>query len=446
MFKLLLLFLIVLAYGLYAALAIGPTYGFYLYQLIYFMNPNDRYWVGPLSNISFSFISVVFMFGSFIIYNKKCQINKLSNIPEAKWIVAMAVYYILVTLVAIDPALHRTYLASYLKLLLIMYIAFRVIDTRQKLEYALLVYILGSAYIGYEAFSAGRNDVGRIGNIGTVDAPGENSIAASMIPAIPLLLYFIWLKPLKIKLILAVFAVFIINGMILINSRGAMIGAGAGTCYFFFYMIFSRFKLPKQRLMVIVLSSLMVITVIRFADDLFLDRMDSIESEAEVDENADGEGRMNFWLKTFDMLEDHPLGMGIWGYQLVSPQYLSTTQLNAAKSEGLSLRAVHSMWFQGLSELGWIGFSFFILLLISMYRRMKLTIKDALNKKDLEVYYLIIALQASMLCFMGAGSFIDAFRLEVFYWLILFIICACNLSLNNSPSDIKNSLTIKRKR
>lgn len=435
MSKLLILFSIVFIYGIYAVFATGPVFGFYLYQLIYFLNPNDRHWIGSLSNVSFSFITVLLMFSSFLLYKKTLQKNKIGDVPEAKWILAMVIYYILVSFIAVDSSIHITYLTGYLKLLLIMYIAFRMIDSHKKLELALFAYIIGCAYIGYEAFSVGRNDIGRVGNIGTVDAPGENNIAASIIPSIPLLIYFIWHKPLKIKLFLVVLSILVINGIVLINSRGAMIGTAMGVGYLFFFMIFSRFKLPKQRLIVVLLIVLSSLTIWRFTDNLFWERMGTFQEEAQVSDTNDDNGRINFWLKTFDMLEDHPMGLGIWGYQILSPVYLSENQMEAARQEGWSGRAVHSMWFQGLSELGWIGFTFFILLLKAMYQQMKLAKKEALNQSKVEIYYLLIALQSAMICFLVAGSFIDAFRLEVFYWLILFTICACNITLNEQPDN-----------
>ncbi len=435
MSKIFILFSIVFFYGVYAAFAIGPVMGFYLYQLIYFLNPNNRWWIGSFDSISYSFITVVLMFSSFIFYRKNITKNKISDIPEAKWILAMAIYYALSSFIAINTDIHIKYLTGYLKLLVVMYIAFRLIDSQKKLELALFAYFIGCAYIGYEAFSIGRNEMGRVGDIGTVDAPEENAIAASIIPSIPLLIYFIWQKTIKIKVILAVITILVVNGVVLINSRGAMVGTAVGVGYFFFFMLFSKYKLPKQRLIVATLLVLSSLTVMRFTDNLFWNRMATFHNETQVSESNEGGGRINFWFKTFDMLEDHPLGLGIWGYQILSPVYLSESQMEAARREGWSGRAVHSMWFQGLSELGWFGFSFFLLLLNALYQHLKRAKKETLKQHDFKNYYLLIALQAAMISFMIAGSFIDTFRLEVFYWLILFISCACNISLNNDYPD-----------
>ena len=44
----------------------------------------------------------------------------------------------------------------------------------------------------------------------------------------------------------------IVNGLILINSRGAFLGAAIGASYILIAMMFSRYKLPKQRIFIIV--------------------------------------------------------------------------------------------------------------------------------------------------------------------------------------------------
>ena len=73
-----------------------------------------------------------------------------------------------------------------------LYIAYKLVDTEKKMELAFLFYMIGAAYIGYEAMVVGRDSSGRVEGIVTVDSPDANTLAASIVPVLPLILYFAW--------------------------------------------------------------------------------------------------------------------------------------------------------------------------------------------------------------------------------------------------------------
>jgi len=436
MSKFALLFLLAFAAGLYAIVFVAPVWGVYLYQIVYFLNPSSRWWSAGIPNISYSFVAFVLTLAVFLFTIRKHHLNIVSKTPEFKWFIVLLFTYLMVTLVAVSQELHTRYIFDLFKLYLIMYIAYRLIDSEKKLELALLFYLLGCAYIGYEAYVIGRNEFGRVEGIGTVDAPGANGVSAAIAPAIPLLLYFVWRADVKIKFAMLLFGVFIANGLVLINSRGAFLGAAAGLAYLMFFILFSKFKLPKQRMALIALIIVGLSGVTRFTDDTFWSRMTTITTASVDNEEESGAGRVQYWMKTFEMLEGEPFGLGIWGYQIMSPLYLSETQMENAKREGWTGRAVHSMWFQGLSEIGYLGMLIFLALLISTKRHVNRAKKHATFHGDYNLYYLIIAIEAALISFLVAGSFIDAFRAETLYWLLMFCVVSATVALNKYPSIV----------
>jgi hypothetical protein len=438
MSKFALLFLLAFAAGLYAIVFVAPVWGFYLYQVIYFLNPSSRWWSASIPNISYSFVTFLLTLSVFLFTQKNHQLNTVGKMPEFKWFVLLFFTYLMVTFVAISQEIHGRYVFDLFKLLLIMYVAYRLIDSEKKIEFALLFYLLGCSYIGYEAFAVGRNEFGRVEGIGTVDAPEANGTATAIAPAISILLYYGWRGSLKIKILVAIGGALIVNGLILINSRGAFLGAAAGAIYFIFYMIFSKYKLPKQKIMLVLILLVGIAGVVRFTDDMFWERMGSIQKSS-ISDKESGASRVQYWLKTFDMLDDSPLGLGIYGYQIVSPLYLTEEQIEKAKREGYSGRAVHSMWFQALSEIGWLGAGFLLCLLLSIYKHMRRAKKHAVFNRDYIMYYRLITVESALISFMVAGSFINAFRAEIFYWLILFCICASTIALNKHPELIDDT-------
>lgn len=429
-----LLFLLVFLGGLYGIVFVAPVYGFYLYELIYFLNPSKRWWGNGIPSVSYSFVTVLFTLAIYFIKRKEFQQNTIKKAPEFKWMLLLLGVYLLLSPIAIAPTLHSRFVFDLFKLFLIMFVAFRLIDTQKKLEIALFCYLVGCAYIGYEAFNVGRNETGRVEGIGTLDAPDSNGISAAIAPAIPLFMYYMWRAKTKTKMLLGLCAVLTLNGIVLLNSRGAFLGVVAGTGYFLIIMTFSKYKLKKQRLMLLSIVLVGVLGLARFTDDAFWARMSTITESSVENQDESGARRVLFWLSTFDMLDDYPLGVGIWGYQTLSSFYLSEEQMADARREGHTGRAVHSIWFQGLSEVGWVGFTFFVLLLLSTKRHTGKAKKEAVKHEDYECYYLIVALEASVISFLAAASFIDAFRAETLYWLIMFCASASVISLNKYES------------
>lgn len=342
--------------------------------------------------------------------------------PEAKWFVLLFCTYGIATLVAANPDMNSRFLGYLINTWVIMLVAFYFLDTEKKIELGLIFFILGAAYIGYEGMVVGRNAAGRVEGIGTVDSPEANTIAASIVPVISLITYFGWIGGWKAKAMAAVCGLLVANGLILINSRGAFLGGALSLGYFLSVMMFSKYKLPKQRLFSVLLIFVITAAVIRLVDETFIERMSTLSEQTTIKDEGSGSRRVHFWLATFDLLNDHPLGAGIYGYDTLSPIYLDPKFLG--EEFGSAARAVHSLWFQALSEVGWIGFAAFVFLLVSLYRHLRRAKQILIAKNKLKQYYLLIAIEAGMLGFLVSCSFINMFRSQILYWMLLYGICA----------------------
>jgi O-antigen ligase len=435
MSKFAILFLLVLTYGSYLALVSGPAWGFYLYELVYFLNPKTRWWSSGLPELRYPLMVSLLMLVSYFFRRAKLVNNRFSDIPQAKWILATFIVYCLVYFVAISPELHLIATINLFKLVIIIFIAYRALETYDLLDFAVLTYLIGAMYIGYEAYNIGRNEFGRIEMIGTVDSPGANGTASILAPAIPLLIYFVWRGHWKYKILVALSGVFIVNGLILINSRGAFIAAGIGFIYFTGSILLSKYKLPKQRIVAFLIILISFLAAYELADETFWERMQTI-SESKGDTSTSGDTRTIFWMASLDMLKDHPFGLGAYGYQLKSFSYLDEEQVQRALSEGHQGRAVHSIWFQGLSEIGWLGFLFFLLIFISTLRHNQRAKKALIRRSQYSRYYFILSLEGSLLAFLGAATFIDQFRSELLYWLIMFNFTASVIALRDLQEDM----------
>lgn len=441
MSKFALLFVAAFGFSIYAIFMIGPVFGFYMYEINYFLNPNSRWWFSSLPSLSYSFVLVAAMFAGFLITRSKHTENTFGKLPASTWLVLLVLSYLVGYMLAVDKNMHMRFGIEYLKMVVTMYVAYRLVDSEHKLQVALLCYIVGAAYIGFEAMNVGRNAAGRVEAIGMVDSPDSNTTAASMVATIPLLVYFFWQGNWKIKLMACVFGAVIANGLVLINSRGAFLGVVLGVGYFIFYMMFSKYKLPKQRLMLVFIIVAGLAGAIRVTDASFWERMQSIEESSSKDSEGSGGKRINFWLATFDIMEDFPLGVGIFGYQTVSPIYLTEASYFSdvkANEKGEKLRAVHSIWFQGLSEVGWHGMLFFLMVLWTIKKQIGKLKRVVASYGDFKTYYLGVALEGACIAFLVSASFIDMFRSQVLYWLILYSMCFIVIVKNKYPNGLKS--------
>jgi len=156
------------------------------------------------------------------------------------------------------------------------------------------------------------------------------------------------------------------------------------------------------------------------ADETFFTRMGTLH---EVDSADTGGHRTDFWMATFDMLKDHPLGAGGAGFQLLSPNYLPPEWLSGGQ------RAVHSTWFEVLSEYGYHGLLVFLAYVFSAFNLLRKVRRRLRERSDLYHFFQSVALEASFASLLVAASFINFYYAELIYWLPFYMGSFANIHL-----------------
>jgi hypothetical protein len=421
MSKFALLFLLTFFGCVVATFSYSSAAAFVLYEIVYFLNPDDRWWSASIPGISYSFFASVLMLFIFFIRFKSLQDQALwKDIPAIRWFLLLLGWHYLIYFWAQDQQLHWRFTFDYTKLLIIVLVAYKLVNTPKALNAVLWAYIIGATYIGYLATITGRNANDRVEGIGMVDAPDGNFFAAALVPAAALLMYYAWMGNKKIKLMCVVCGALIANGLVLINSRGSFVGVVVGAGLFILYMIFSRYQIKGQRAMAVTIVILGLSGGLYVTDDQFWERMQTLENVE--DEGESGSQRVNYWLAAIEMSRDHPLGTGIYGFNVLSSQYLAPEYQGSR-----GYKAVHSLWFQGLSETGWLGMALFGLALISLYRSLSSAKKWVLQNADNTAYFQLLALQCGFIGYLATASFINQFRAQILYWMILFLMIGVNV-------------------
>lgn len=428
------LFFLTYVGGFIQAFRIAPVFAFLVYQAVYFYNPPNRWWSYLIPDIGYSFFTVALMGILYLLNKKKFDNNKLSSAPPLKYMIALICIFSIASFWAVYPISHSIFTEVYIKLGITIFLAYKLINSIKQLDYALIAYVYGAWYLSFVAFQVGRNSGNRVEGIGTVDSPDANGTAAALVPALVICLYYVWVsKGLLRKVIFLGAAAFIANALVLINSRGAFLGAALGLFYFMGSLFFTSVKAKKQKLKVLGIGFLGLIAALNVMDDSFKERIFSIAQETKVESDREtGATRTIFWLSAIKMSFDYPLGQGIKGFNYHAPDYIPSDVVVSStgdNSRASRRKSVHSTWFEVLSEVGYPGLVVFIAMIISCFKatsKVKKRLKP-LGHKVREHYYKIVCIEGALLSYMITMSFMNRMRAEVLYWCILFSACAYNL-------------------
>ncbi|WP_445426517.1 O-antigen ligase family protein [Alishewanella sp. HL-SH06] len=426
MSKFALLFILVFFGGIIATLVYSPVAAFVLYQLVYFLNPESRWWAVSIPDIRYSFITAIFVLIAVIVKFKTLSEKALWREQVTfKWLLLMLFTYYFTYFIALLPDVHWSFTFEYTKLVIIIFCAYKLLNTPKALTAAIWSYIIGATYIGYVATITGRTNFGRVEGIGMIDGADSNMTAIALVPALIILIYYAWTGSLKVRILSALCAAYIVNGLVLINSRGAFLGAVVGGGFFLLHMIFSKYQEKGQRLIAILVIVFGSSGALYLTDETFWSRMETLQNVE--DGAASGSHRVDFWLATFDVVDKYPLGVGIEGYTFISKEFLPEHYFENRKIG----KAVHSTWFQILGEVGWLGFTIFVLIIISVFKATNKLKGFLVEHGEQRSYFFVLALEAALLGYLVSASFIDRGRAVILYWLILYALVAVNVLMLN---------------
>ncbi|PVY78317.1 O-antigen ligase [Tamilnaduibacter salinus] len=441
MSKVALLFLLVFVGGSVAALFYSSHFAFLVYQITYFLNPVDRWWGSQLPGSSYSFVAAVLMILVLAFrYRSLTEKGPWLQHPSLKWLVAILASYYLAYLWALVPSAHDKFTFIFLKLTVVILVAYKLLDSQKALNASIWAYVIGATYIGYLATSMGRNAGYRLEGIKLPETGDVNPVAAAIVPAGVLLLYQVWMGNKTTKVICMVAGALVANALVLFNSRGAFLGIVVSVGLYLMAMMFSRHRQKGQRGIAVVVVIAGLSGGYYVTDDVFWERMGTLEN---LESRESGAGRMAYWWASVEMIAQDPKGLGVKGFNRLAPFYLSDEERG-----GTRFRAVHSMWFQALTEIGVHGFLFFVLLLFSLYRLSRRTKQYLIDSRDYSGYFKVLALECALVGYLVTASFINQFRAEILYWMILLVAVASKVhylqvSESKEPENVEETMPMR---
>jgi len=419
-----------------------PIFGLLAYMFEYYNHPPLRWWGHELPDLRWSLLIASLLFTSYTFSGKTIFRREIFRHKSTQWLVSLVVIAFMVTMfVAIDSDRSFGYLVDLLKLTLLFCLIVGVVTDYKKYRWVTMALVLGALAWGWDAYSNPHFDSGRLVAIGGPDSFNDNEAAAHVIPALPFLALFFWQGTTVQRLIAIVSAPFIVNMLILCNSRGATVGM---TVALVIGLILMNWKL-RLRLALVAVAAIPVLMML--VDQPFIDRQltlmqfmeEGIEGQQIQNDGAANE-RVLSWKGGLRLIGDKPLGVGGGGYDLLSPIYAPEV-VEAHEGE---LRAVHNTYIWAAADWGIAGaiclLGFMFSALASLHRVRRQTTSEQMKLETL-------ALEVALIAFMGAAVFINRMYAEILYWLVALAVSLTNIhdasAAGTESSTDANPMTVR---
>ena len=413
-------FVVVYVVGLALAFK-HPIWGLTTYMWAFYDNPQSHWWYRQLPpDFRWSLVAAGVTFIAFVIHSSsqeatgtRAKPDGPANAGEAPslgpgfWLLAlMAVWMWVQSAWAINLDTHLEGCMLFTKYLLLYFVIVRLIRTEAYLELLSWVHVTGCFLWGWILYTSNLSFRAEV-----VLGPGvedSNTSGFHLVTGLAFGGFMLLGFKDKRRLLLLGMLPFIMNGIILTSSRGAVVAmAAAGISA----LIFA----PRaKRLTVWAGAALGIVLFLRLAgSDLFWQRMNTIQvtgDETDMEESA--YSRLEIAAANWQMFLDHPFGAGYRGNVELSPRYIDRKWLTEGR------RAAHNTFLAVLVDMGAPGF--LLLLTLLGWSLARLVALKRLDKKGLSpalgTYRGAIA--AGLVAYIVAGQFGNFVTAEVSIWLL----------------------------
>lgn len=263
----------------------------------------------------------------------------------------------------------------------------------------------------------------------------ENDAALVLITGLPLAGFCLAnTEAKKTRFFIAAGFLLIISAVVATSSRGGFLGLVAVTSLILWY---SR-KRWRNIFLVIVFSLSAGGIVLSVLPEGYVDDMKTIENTNEGTANL----RFLHWTTAMEIFKDNPIfGVGPDNYPWRSYEYFHLSPYFVEGARFRAGRQAHSLYFTLIPELGLVGISIFIFLIVKYFGRIRAFEKTFNNRADEELdkneritKSAIKSLKISMAGFLVSGAFISVLYYPVFWHLLAISVALYHISLVGKKS------------
>jgi O-antigen ligase len=403
---------VVFLFGFVAALGLcvfrNPAWGLYTYLAVFYLDPPSRWWGQSFPDIRWSLVAAAVTLVS--VFARKRNAAREPFLGQGlTWIFILYVAWMWIQTPFALSSEHVTGAVLFTKYLILLYIIYQIADTPEQVRNFLLAHVMGCFYLGWLAFRTTAG--GRLEGVGGPGIDDANAMSMHLgtglvIGAMLLMTERRWrFWPVLLAM------PFVLNGIVLGNSRGAVLGLLAGGVALFWL------KPVKYRKEFILFGVLGGVLLLYLAHDAFWERLSSLTaSEQNLDFSA--RSRTTIIAAQWQMFLDHPFGVGHAGTEALSRQYLPEEFLAVREgmTEETAVRSSHNTFMSVLVDQGTPGVLLLFMLLAWAWRAIRLTTRR--DQPDPRTWGYATAIGAALMVAVVAGQFSPYLKAEVQYWCL----------------------------
>lgn len=395
----------------------NPFFGIPLYIFEWHNHPPYWWWGSKLPDLRWSFTISIATLVSMFFNTKKVPFSKNIKFGPIIWLVLYIINAYFVSFShAIDPASSIKYSGMLVKFTINYALMIYLIRNPKQFKIVIFVWLLGVANFGRIAWESGSNrDLGII----APGATGGNLIAAHMMSTLPYFGVFFLLGKRWEKIFAAVSLPFVVNALILENSRSTILAVASMA------LLSPFFVKGKTRLRLVVAIIMGAGMFLYLTNESFWERQSTIVESEKEDVSS---GRVYLWQGALRFLKDYPMGGGGEGFDAVSIFYVPELR---EVMEKMGNKTVHNTFLNILTEWGYIGFaiymSFVIHTILTLFR-VKMDSKYSPNYPFYNLYS--SAMIISIVGVYVAGFFQNRQYGENIFWIFAFSVALRNMQVN----------------
>lgn len=331
---------------------------------------------------------------------------------------------------------------NFIKILIFAFVVAGLMTSKERIITLLYAVVLS---LGFHGVVAGAKFLAS-GGTSHIYGPGlsiigdNNHFALAMIALIPIVFYLYNQSPYRlVKFALLGSMLLLLATIMGTFSRGGLLGIVAvGSLAFI--------RNPKKIRNTLILIPL-VIAAITFAPSRWSDRMDTI---AEAGQDNSFMGRVIAWKQSTLLAMDHPIFGGgfyavqdftIWtkyALEFHKLRFIPTDEPHPTRAF-----AAHSIYFQTLGDLGFVGLGIFLAILISSWRNATATIRAARDRPEWHwARDLAKVLQYTLFAYAVSGAALNMAYFDFMYMIFAILVALRHLVCSESRTINSNSTVL----
>lgn len=374
--------------------------GIFLFTLVLYFRPYEL--IPALSG--FHSIALILAVATLIIYlpSQFTVEGTLTAFPtEVKCVLFITAWALLTIPIAKDPRLAwETFNDTFIKVVLMFVIMVNTLRTERRLKGLMWLGIGVGIMLSYQALDLyQKGEFKTEGYRVSVDFGGmfgnPNDMSIHLVIFIPIAIVLGAAASNKIvKLVYFASAAIMTAGSFVTQSRGAFLGMVA------VFAVLAWKLGRKQRFKAVLIAGTVGLIVVLLAPGNYGLRVLSIFIPS-LDPVGSSDQRTELLMRSILVTLRNPQGIGIGNFQIVGDHNLGT----------------HNGFTQVSSELGWLAFAAYLILLINPFRKLGAVERQMSEKEDFSwIYYISIGIQASIAGFMASSFFSSV----AYHWYIYY--------------------------